>query len=118
MQQLVDRLAVTAGIGKERAERAACIVLSMLEREAPADAVDRLFGAMEVAREAARLDGEASRSGGYGAMSALNALTAAGLSVREAQTVTREIVAYAREKAGDDVVEQIVRAVPGLPSLS
>lgn len=118
MQQLVDRLSVAARIDRGRAERAARIVLSMLEREAPAAAVERLFGAMEGAREAAQLDGESRVSGGFGAMTALNALTAAGLSVREAQAVTREIVAFAREKAGDEVVEQIVAAVPGLPSLS
>jgi hypothetical protein len=118
MQQLVARLAVAGRIDRDRAERAARIVLGMLEREAPPEAVDRLFGAMEGAREAAGLDGEGSVSGGFGAMSAFNALTAAGLSVREAQAVTREIVAFAREKAGDAVVEQIVAAVPGLPSLS
>jgi hypothetical protein len=118
MQQLVDRLVTVAGIDRERAERAARIVLSMLEREAPPEAVERLFGAMEGARESARLDGEAAHSGGYGAMSAFNALTAAGLSVRQAQAVTREVVLYAREKAGAEIVDRIVRAVPGLMSLS
>ena len=118
MQHLVDRLAAAARLDKERAERAARIVLGMLEREAPAEALDRLFAAMDGAREAARLDGEGSVSGGFGAMSAFNALTAAGLSVREVQAVTREFVAFAREKAGPEVVDQITRAVPGLPALS
>jgi hypothetical protein len=116
MQQLVDRLVVVAGIDRERAERAARIVLSMLEREAPAEAVQRLFATMDGAREAARLDGDGA--GGYGAMSAFNALTAAGLSVRQAQAVTREVVLYARERAGTEIVDPIVRAVPGLMSLS
>jgi hypothetical protein len=30
------------------------------------------------------------------------------------QGVTRETIAYAREKAGEDVVGQIVGAIPGL----
>jgi hypothetical protein len=39
---------------------------------------------------------------------------AAGLSMGQVQSVTREIVAYAREKAGEDTVGEVVGAIPGL----
>jgi hypothetical protein len=32
----------------------------------------------------------------------------------EIQGVTRELIAYAREKAGDEAIGEIVAAVPGL----
>jgi hypothetical protein len=49
-----------------------------------------------------------------GAMGALNRLTEAGLSMREVQTVGREVVAYSREQAGDELVGEIVASIPGL----
>jgi hypothetical protein len=41
-------------------------------------------------------------------------LMAAGLGMGEIQGVTREIIAYAREKAGEEAVGEIVGAIPGL----
>ena len=41
-------------------------------------------------------------------------LMAAGLGMNEMQGVTREIIAYAREKAGEDAVGEIVGSIPGL----
>jgi hypothetical protein len=41
-------------------------------------------------------------------------MMAAGLSMGQVQGITREIIAYAREKIGDDAVGEIVGAIPGL----
>jgi hypothetical protein len=41
-------------------------------------------------------------------------LMSAGLGLNEIQGITREIIAYAREKAGDEQVNAIVDAIPGL----
>jgi hypothetical protein len=41
-------------------------------------------------------------------------LMSAGLGMGEMQAVTREVIAYAREKAGEDTVGEIVDAIPGL----
>jgi hypothetical protein len=41
-------------------------------------------------------------------------LMAAGLSMSQMQAVTREIIAYSREKAGEDAVGEIVGSIPGL----
>jgi hypothetical protein len=38
----------------------------------------------------------------------------AGLSMGQVQAVTKEIIAFTREKAGDDAVGDIVAAIPGL----
>ena len=47
-------------------------------------------------------------------MGAGTKMMAAGLSMGQVQGVTREIIAYAREKAGEDAVGEIVGAIPGL----
>ena len=41
-------------------------------------------------------------------------LMSAGLGMGQMQNVTREIIAFAREKAGEDTVGEIVGAIPGL----
>ena len=49
-----------------------------------------------------------------GIMGAGTKMMAAGLSMGQVQAVTRETIAYAREKIGDDAVGEIVGAIPGL----
>jgi hypothetical protein len=41
-------------------------------------------------------------------------MMAAGLSMGQVQGVTREVIAYAREQAGEDAIGEIVGAIPGL----
>jgi len=49
-----------------------------------------------------------------GVMGAGMRMMSAGLSMDQVQAVTRETIAYVREKAGEDAVGEIVSAVPGL----
>jgi hypothetical protein len=41
-------------------------------------------------------------------------LMGAGLSMGQIQAVTKEIIAYTREKAGDEAIGEIVAAIPSL----
>jgi len=41
-------------------------------------------------------------------------MMAVGLDMGEVQAVTRETIAYVREKAGEDAVGEIVGTIPGL----
>jgi hypothetical protein len=41
-------------------------------------------------------------------------LMAVGLGMDQMQSVTREIIAYSREKVGEDTVGEIVGSIPGL----
>ena len=47
-------------------------------------------------------------------MGAGTKMMAAGLSMAEVQGVTRETIAFVREKAGEDAIGEIVGAIPGL----
>ena len=49
-----------------------------------------------------------------GVMGAGMRMMSAGLSMGQVQSVTRGVIAYTREKAGEDAVGEIVAAVPGL----
>ncbi|MEP3665207.1 MAG: DUF2267 domain-containing protein, partial [Roseibium sp.] len=55
--------------------------------------------------------------GGMGAMAALNELTNAGLDMDGVQSVVKELVSYAKEKAGEDVVDEVISKIPGLSQI-
>jgi hypothetical protein len=77
--------------------------------------MERLPGAEELMESQEGLD--ASGGGMFamgGLMGAGTKMMAAGLSMGQVQSVTKEVIAYAREKAGDDVIGAVVGAIPGL----
>lgn len=119
MDDLIGRLVANTGIERPIAEKSVGIILDFLLKEGPADKVQALIGQMPGAAELVAAEQGGGGSGGFfgdmgGIMGAANRLMAAGLSMAQVQTVTREVVAYAREKAGEDTVGEIVGAIPGL----
>lgn len=115
MEELIARLGAKCGVERASAERAVAIILDFLRKEGPADKVQALLDTMPGAAPLA--DSAGGGQGGFGMggiMGAANRLMAAGLSMGQVQSVTQEVVAYAREKAGEDTVGEIVGAIPGL----
>jgi hypothetical protein len=116
MDELIARLVAQCGIDAATAEKSIAIILDFLRKEGPPDKVQTLLDGMPGA--AALADSAGAAQGGTfgmgGIMGAANRLMAAGLSMGQVQSVTREVVAYAREKAGEDTVGEIVGAIPGL----
>ena len=91
-------------------------MLDCLVKEGPADKVqplmDQLPGAEVLQQQAAGEGGGMFGMGGI--MGAGTRLMGLGLSMGQVQAVTREVIAYTREKAGEDAVSEIVAAIPGL----
>ena len=118
MDELVDQVVGNVGIDPPVAERAVGIILDFLAAEGPADTVQSLLGRLPGAAEAvaaARAEGGGGLfAGGGGIMGVGSRLMSAGLNMGEIQGVTRELIAYARDKAGDRDVNAIVEAIPGL----
>lgn len=117
MDELVDQVVGNVGIDRAVAERAVAIILDFLATEGPADTVEALFGHLPGASEAvasARAEGGGLFAGTGGIMGVGSRLMSAGLDMGEIQGVTRELIAYARDKAGDHDVNAIVNAIPGL----
>jgi len=118
MDELVDRIVANVGVDRPVAEKAVGIIFDFLSKDGPADKVhtllDRLPGAAE-AIAAARADEGGGMFGGMGGIMGVGSrLMSAGLGMGEIQGVTRELIAFAREKAGDEAVNGIVDAIPGL----
>jgi hypothetical protein len=121
MEDLIARIAAAAGVEPEIAKKAVEMILAFLRKEGPQAEVDALFAAVPGAAEAA---GAGSNGGGAlngligaiggGVMGLAGRLTSLGLGMSEMQTIGREVFAYVREKAGDELVGQVAAAIPGL----
>ncbi|WP_420332801.1 DUF2780 domain-containing protein [Roseibium sp.] len=126
MEELINRIMAAAGIDQELATNAVGIILNFLNKEGPEDKMQLIFDALPgaadlvSARESAGsggglLGGLGSMMGGsMGAMGALSELNSAGLDMGGVQSVVKELVSYAKEKAGDDVVDEVISQIPGL----
>ena len=118
MDELIARLVANVGIDRTQAERAVGIIFDFLRKEGPADKVqaliDRLPGAQELMQSQQGLDGGGGMFAMGGIMGAGTKMMAAGLSMGQVQNVTKEVIAFARENAGEDAIGEIVGAIPGL----
>lgn len=120
MDELIARLVADVGIDGATAEKAVGIILEFLVKEGPADKVQPLLAKLPGAEAVMQKAASESDSGGMmdgamgGVMGAGMRMMSAGLSMGQVQTVTRAVIAYTREKAGEDAVGEIVAAIPGL----
>jgi hypothetical protein len=113
MDEFIGRLVNDVGVDRTAAETAIGIILDFLAKEGPADKVQLLVAKLPGA-EALQKAAAAGGSGMGGVMGAGMSMMSAGLSMGQVQDVTREFIAYAREKVGADAVGEIVDAIPGL----
>ncbi|MGC2076020.1 MAG: DUF2267 domain-containing protein [Xanthobacteraceae bacterium] len=114
MEELIVRLTAGVGIDRAAAEKAVGIIFDFLAKEGPPDKVQPLLAKLpgaEAMMQQAAGSGDGAMSG---VMGAGMRMMSAGLSMGQVQSVTREVIAYAREKAGEDAVGEIVAAIPGL----
>ena len=127
MEELVARLTSVAGIDAGTAQKAIAIILAFLDKEAPADAISKLLDAIPGSRDLvnAQLNSDGGDGGvmgtlggmfgGGGGISALGGqLMGIGLDLGQMQSIGKEIFGFAAEKAGPDVVGQVINEVPGL----
>ncbi len=112
MDELVGRL--VADVDRLAAETAVGIILDFLVNEGLADKMRLLLaklpGAEPLMQKAARESG----SGMGDVMGAGRCMMAAGLSMGHVQIITRQFIAFPREKVGGDELGEIVGAIPGL----
>jgi len=119
MEDLIARISAETGVEPATAQKAVGLILAFLRKEGPQAEVDALFAAIPGAAEAAAV-GNGGASGGLlgaiggGLMGLAGQLTGLGLGMGQMQTIGRQVFAYARGKAGDEAVGQVVAAIPGL----
>ena len=131
MENLIARVATAAELSPDVARKAVALIGDFIQREAPEKAVTELFekapafpsiiasstktGGEGMGGDLKGLMGVASGSMGGGGLMALGSeLLALGLGMEQIQTLGKEVFAYAREKAGDQVVGEISASIPGL----
>jgi hypothetical protein len=115
MNELVERLVAKVGVDQAAAAKSVGIILDFLRKEGPADKVQALIDKLPGAE--ALLQAQPDSGGMFsmgGIMGAGTKMMGAGLSMGQVQGVTKEVIAYAREKAGEDAIGEIVGAIPGL----
>jgi len=131
MDNLIARVATAADIAPDTARQAVSLVVDFVKREAPEEAVDKLLAKAPalnaIVASGTATGGEgmggfvkglmgvaAGAMGGGGIMALGSQLMGLGLDMSQIQTIGKEVFAYAREVAGDDVVGEISGAIPGL----
>ncbi|MDP2298102.1 MAG: DUF2267 domain-containing protein [Pseudolabrys sp.] len=117
MEELIARLVANVGVDRTAAEKSVGIILDFLSKEGPPDKVQALIDRLPGADALLKSQQAEDAGGGFGMggiMGAGTKMMAAGLSMAEVQGVTRETIAFVREKAGEDAIGEIVGAIPGL----
>jgi hypothetical protein len=124
MDELISRVIAASGLNEELARKAIGIILAFLQKEGPPAEIGELMAALPGAAELAAAEGGAKGGlmgmvggmmGGSGGVMALGGqLMGAGLSMGQIQSVSKEMFAVGREKAGEDTMGAIVGAIPGL----
>ncbi|PLX40630.1 MAG: hypothetical protein C0605_06205 [Hyphomicrobiales bacterium] len=132
MEELIGRISAALGIDEALASKAVGIVLNLLKSAGPEDKVSQLLAAIPGASEMLDKAGESgggglgglmgslggmmggSMGGAMGAMSAFTELKDAGLDTDQVQGLGKEVLSFAKEKAGEDVVGEVVSSIPGL----
>ena len=126
MEELIARVTAAASIPADQAERAINLVFAFLKKEAPEpfQELEQYMPSAEAAAAAGATDKPSGggimgglmgmMSGGGGLMGLAGRLTGIGLGTSEMSAVGKEIFAFAREKAGDERVDEVAAAIPGL----
>ncbi|WP_375460172.1 DUF2267 domain-containing protein [uncultured Enterovirga sp.] len=122
MEELISRITNATGLDAVIVEKAVGMILAFLSKEGPAEEVGKLLEAIPGAQQAVANagDGGPGESGGGmmgtggGVMALGQKLMAAGVPMSDMQPLGRELFAFGREKAGEDVMGPIVGSVPGL----
>ncbi len=131
MDNVIARVATTANLSPEVARKTVALIADFIQREASEDAVKELW---EKAPELHAIVASGDKTGGEGMgfglkglmgiatgamgggglMSLGGELMGLGLSMDQIQIAGREVFAYAREVAGDQVIGEIAASIPGL----
>ena len=119
MEELISRIVAATGIDEALAKKAIGIILQLVKSEGPADKVAELFAALPGAAEFAEEYGSNGGGGlmgafGSGAMAALGKLQSAGMGMGQIQSAGKEVIGYAKEKAGEELVSDVIGSISGL----
>ena len=123
MEELIARITQATGLDAQTAQKAVGIILSFLKKDGPPEEIAKLLTAMPGAEDVIAQSGDGGPGGlmggfmgamGGGVMVLGQQLMGAGVGMGQMQPLGRELFAFGREKAGEDVMGAIVGSIPGL----
>lgn len=116
MDELIARISDNVGIDAATAQTAVTMMLGFLQKEGDDAAVAKMMAAIPGTEniEASAPGGLLSALPGGGVMGLGQALMGQGLGMGEITGVAKETISFAKEKAGDDVVDDVVNSISGL----
>lgn len=137
MHPLIERVTGSLGLSPEVAEQAIGMILKFIREQGPDGPAASLLSAIPGAEGLIGSAGDSGDNNGDsgggllgGLMGAASAFTGGGgalalgqklmgldLSMGQARGVADETLTYAREEAGDGVVDQVLDGIPGLKQL-
>ena len=117
MDELVSRIVSNVGIERSVAAKAVGIMLDFFATAGPPEKVDTFLAHLPGATEAiaaARAEGGGGFFGGMGGIMGVGSrLMSTGLGLGQIREVSRQVIAFAREKAGDEDIDRIIDSIPG-----
>ncbi len=119
MQELINGIVAKSGLPREKVEEAVGVMFNLIKTQGNAAKVNELFAKLPgvedlVKRQSGSLTGLLAGGMMGGPLAAVTKLQALGLSTAQMREVGTEALAYARKKAGDDLVRQCAANIPGL----
>ena len=115
MEELIKRITDSVGIDADQAVSAVGAILSFLQNEGPSDKVSAMIAGIPGAQEAIDSVSDGGLSGMMpGVMGLGSQLMGMGLGMGEIQGVAKETIAFSKESAGEDAVDEVIAAIPGL----
>ena len=122
MEELIARVTQRTGLDAATARKAIGIILGYLQKEGPQNEVNQLIQSLPGAMDAIEQSKTGASVGllgmmgsmGGGVMALGGQLMGIGVSMNQMQPLGQELLAYGREKAGEDVMGPIVGSIPGL----
>lgn len=118
MNDLIERISKKAGITDNAAKEAVSAIISYLDSNVPENKMAPLYAAVPGAQAlVVKPKGGLFGSVMGGIMAVYAKLAASGLSTGQMKAAGEELLAVAREKAGDAAVDDVVDSVPSLRQL-
>jgi hypothetical protein len=113
MDELIGRIVANVGLDAGKAEQAVGTILGFLKAEGQADQIAKLFAGLPGADAAA--DAANYKPGFMGGVMGLGTqLMGMGMGMGEIGGVAKQTMQFAREKAGDGPIDDVIASIPGL----
>ncbi len=110
MTDLIDQIAASTGVDRDATEKTIGIIASFLRGQAPATTAAAVLD--KLPEVAALADRQGKIFGGM--FGAFNAISGVGLGMGEVQAVARAFQKFAKERAGEKEVDDLLASVPAL----